>query len=186
MVLPTTPVSTAFFHHNISNTISYPYFALRRYHSLFPSPLPPSPLPPPSVTGLYRGELCRVQQCRGQRCRAPGTQAVPLGSRAHTHYICQRRPHQPSTRRREIFQAAREGEGEMVILPILTPSFTPFISLPPSLKYSITHQPLWKNLCSYSAILQVCFACRKKKFSVFTRSTACHICKRYVSYEPCV
>lgn len=127
-----------------------------------------------------------MQQCRGQRCRAPGTQAVPLGSCAHPHHICQRRPHQPSTRRREIFQAAREGEGEMVTLPILTPSFTPFISLPPSLKYSITHQPLWKNLCSYSAILQVCFACRKKKFSVFTRSTACHICKRYVSYEPCV
>ena len=113
MVLPSTPICTAFSPHNISNTISC-------FYSPLPLPPPPSPSLCHNISGVYRGELCRVQQCRGQRCRAPGTQVVPLGSRAHTHHICQRRPHQPSTRRWEIFQAAREGEGEMVTLPILT------------------------------------------------------------------
>lgn len=94
-----------------------------------PSSYPSFPL---NITGVYGRELCRVQQCRGEWCRAPGTQTVPLRSRAHPHHICQWRPHQPSTRRREIFQAAREGEGEIVILPMLTPFFhtshlTPFL-----------------------------------------------------------
>ena len=85
-----------------------------------PSSYPSFPL---NITGVYGRELCRVQQCRGEWCRAPSTQTVPLRSRAHPHHICQWRPHQPSTRRREIFQAAREGEGEIVTLPMLTPFF---------------------------------------------------------------
>ena len=146
----------------------------RGYFFLPPSSYPSFPL---NITGVYGWELCRVQQCRGEWCRAPSTQTVPLRSRAHPHHICQWRPHQPSTRRREIFQATREGEGEIVTLPILTPSSTPLISLPSSLKYSMA---IGHSGWFYTAVSQVCFACRKKKFSVFTRSTVCHICKRYV------
>ena len=182
MVQPSAPIWMAFFPHNNSNKSAIPAVPFTQHRvdisARISSPLP---LPRPTLlflwTGVYGWELCRVQQCRGEWCRAPSTQTVPLRSRAHPHHICQWRPHQPSTRRREIFQATREGEGEIVTLPILTPSSTPLISLPSSLKYSMA---IGHSGWFYTAVSQVCFACRKKKFSVFTRSTVCHICKRYV------